>query len=341
MHAIQGGLIAMMMACSCYFLVVLYGKNLVTIGDFALILGLSMETGHMVWFTMSEVDEFNKATGRCKQSLKTLMVPLEIEDKLNSTTLNCAKGAITFNRIAFHYKDNQPLFQNQSIEIKAGQKVGLVGYSGGGKSTFVHLILRIYDIKDGAILIDGQDIRNVTQASLRANIAMIPQDPSLFHRSLMENIRYGRIDASDAEVRSAAQKAHAHAFIEMLPQGYDSLVGERGIKLSGGQRQRIAIARAILKNAPILILDEATSQLDSVTENLIQTSLWQLMHDKTTLVIAHRLSTLLRMDRILVFDQGMIVEDGTHAQLLANNGLYKTLWDAQLGGFLPDKKRAL
>ena len=193
-------------------------------------------------------------------------------------------------------------------------------------------------VTGGAILIDGQDIRDVTQDSLRENIAMIPQDPSLFHRSLMENIRYGKIDATDIDVIEAAKKAQAHEFIIRVPQSYDALVDERGVKLSGGQRQRIAIARAILKNAPILILDEATSQLDSVTESGIQESLWELMQDKTTIVIAHRLSTLLHMDRILVFDQGIIVEDGTHAELLANNGLYRNLWDAQVGGFLPDKK---
>lgn len=339
MHSIQGGLIAIMMACSTYFLVYFYSKNLLTIGDFALILGLSMETGHMMWFTMSEVDEFNKAVGKCKQSLISLMLPLEILDKSGAGTLQCHHGQIIFDNVKFHYKGTTPLFQNTSITIKAGQKVGLVGYSGGGKSTFVNLILRLYDITDGAILIDEQDIRHVTQDSLRANIAMIPQDPSLFHRSLMDNIRYGRIDATEEEVISAAKKAHAHEFIEKLSQGYDSLVGERGVKLSGGQRQRISIARAILKNAPILILDEATSQLDSVTEIGIQESLWELMQDKTTIVIAHRLSTLLHMDRIIVFDQGVIVEDGTHAELLANNGLYRTLWGSQVGGFLPDNKR--
>jgi len=267
-----------------------------------------------------------------------LIVSLEIQDKPNAITLNCTQGQITFNQVKFHYKSTEPLFQNKSIEIQAGQKVGLVGYSGSGKSTFVNLILRLYDVTDGAILIDGQDIRDVTQDSLRENIAMIPQDPSLFHRSLMENIRYGRIDTTDEEVIEAAKKAHAHGFIEKLQQGYGSLVGERGVKLSGGQRQRIAIARAILKNAPILILDEATSQLDSVTENLIQESLWKLMQNKTTIVIAHRLSTLLHMDRILVFDKGKIVEDGTHSDLLARGGVYKNLWDAQVGGFLDDEK---
>lgn len=338
LYCIQGGLIAIMMSFTVFALVKLYGKSLVTIGDFALILGLSMETGHMTWFLMSEVDHFNKAAGKCKQSLISLIVPLEIQDKADTTTLNCAHGKITFDNVKFHYKGTEPLFQNKSIEINAGQKVGLVGYSGGGKSTFVNLILRLYDVTDGAILIDGQDIRDVTQDSLRENIAMIPQDPSLFHRSLMENIRYGRANSTDEEVIEAAKKAHAHEFISALPQGYDSLVGERGVKLSGGQRQRIAIARAILKNAPILILDEATSQLDSVTESLIQESLWELMQNKTTIVIAHRLSTLLHMDRILVFDKGKIVEDGTHSELLAKAGLYKHLWDAQVGGFLGDEK---
>lgn len=338
LYCIQGGLISLMMSFTVFALVKLYGKGLVTIGDFALILGLSMETGHMTWFLMSEVDHFNKAAGKCKQSLMSLIVPLEICDTKNAIPLNCSNGFITFDKVKFHYKGTKPLFQNMSIEIKAGQKVGLVGYSGSGKSTFVNLILRLYDVTDGAILIDGQDIRSVTQDSLRENIAMIPQDPSLFHRSLMENIRYGRIDASDEEVIEAAIKAYAHEFISTLPQGYDSLVGERGVKLSGGQRQRIAIARAILKNAPILILDEATSQLDSVTESLIQESLWELMQNKTTIVIAHRLSTLLHMDRILVFDKSKIVEDGTHGELLAKAGLYKTLWDAQVGGFLGDEK---
>lgn len=336
LHVLQGGLIALMMAFCVYFLAYLYGKGAISVGDFALILGLSMETGHMMWFTMSEVDEFNQAVGRCKQTLTALMLPVEIVNKPRVGALQCLQGTITFKDVKFHYKGTTPLFQDKNVTIPGGQKVGLVGYSGGGKSTFAHLILRLYDVTDGAILIDGQDIRDVTQESLRENIAMIPQDPILFHRSLMENIRYGRLEASDAAVWEAAQKAHAHGFIEHLPQGYAALVGERGVKLSGGQRQRIAIARAILKNAPILILDEATSQLDSLTESLIQDSLWTLMQGKTTLVIAHRLSTLLHMDRILVFDKGQIVEDGPHDVLLARNGVYKQLWEAQVGGFLGD-----
>ncbi|MBA2652168.1 MAG: ABC transporter ATP-binding protein [Tatlockia sp.] len=337
-HSIQGFLIAIMMGFMVYFLIQLYGRHLISIGDFALILGLSMEVGHISWYTMSQVDEFNQALGKAKQSLSCLLVPHEIQDENEANSLVINQGKIVFSQVKFQYQGTETLFQNKSVTIEAGQKVGLVGYSGSGKSTFVNLILRLYDVVDGQILIDDQDLRDVSQESLRANITLIPQEPTLFHRSLMENIRYSRIEASDAEVVLAAQKAHSHEFISKMSEGYDSLVGERGVKLSGGQRQRIAIARAILKNAPILILDEATSQLDSVTEANIQESLWELMQGKTTLVIAHRLSTLLHMDRILVFDEGHIVEDGSHYELLKQKGLYKALWDAQVGGFLPDKK---
>lgn len=338
LHSIQGGMIAILMGFSAYLLFSLYSKNLVTIGDFVLILGLLMETAHLMWWTMSQVDEFNKAVGRCKQSLISLMDTIEIKDQENAAVLKCKKGQISFNKVKFHYKGTTPLFEDKSITIHSGQKVGLVGYSGSGKSTFVNLILRIYEVDDGSILIDNQDIKTVTQDSLRQNIAMIPQDPTLFHRSIMENIQYGKIDAKKEEVIEAAKKAHADEFINKLPLGYESLVGERGVKLSGGQRQRISIARAILKNAPILILDEATSQLDSIIENYIQESLFELMKNKTTLVIAHRLSTLLYMDRILVFDQGKIIQDGSHQELLAQDGLYKRMWNAQIGGFLPESK---
>ena len=236
----------------------------------------------------------------------------------------------------FHYATGVSLFNDKSVVIAPGQKVGLVGYSGAGKSTFVNLILGVYSFQSGQILIFGQDINCVNQSSLRRAISMIPQDPSLFNRTLMENIRYGRPDATDEAVIAAAKQAHAHEFITALDDGYHTCVGERGTKISGGQRQRIAIARAILKNAPILILDEATSQLDSQTEKDIQESMQVLMQNKTSIVIAHRLSTLLDMDRILVLNRGMIVEDGTHQSLLRSDSLYKKLWDAQIGGFLPD-----
>jgi ATP-binding cassette subfamily B protein len=220
--------------------------------------------------------------------------------------------------------------------IPAGQRVGLVGFSGSGKSTFVSLLLRLYDVDGGQILIDGTDVRHITQDALHQQISLIPQDPSLFHRSLMDNIRYGRLDASDAEVVAAARQAHAGDFIDAIPGQYQSMVGERGVKLSGGQRQRIAIARVILKDAPILILDEATSSLDSITERAIQDTLDEVMQRKTVIVVAHRLSTIAQLDRILVFDAGRIVEDGTHAQLLVLRGRYFQLWSKQAGGFLED-----
>ena len=343
----RGASFSIMLALMLYFLIQLRLSQVVSIGDFALILGLSVEVGFTTWGAVEQIDELNTAVGKCKQSLLALFGPLNIKDIENASDLIVPKGEIIFVGVKFHYKSIDPLFQNISINIQSGQKVGLVGYSGSGKTTFVNLILRLYDLTGGHIFIDGQDIRQCTQDSLRKAIAMIPQDPSLFHRTLMENIRYGRIEATDEEVVEATKRAHAHEFIIKLPQGYESLVGERGVKLSGGQRQRIAIARAILKNAPILVLDEATSQLDSITEMSIQESLWELMNScnetsgesqRTTIVIAHRLSTLLRMDRILVFDMGKIVEDGIHTELLVRDGLYRSLWDAQVGGLLPDKK---
>jgi ATP-binding cassette, subfamily B, bacterial len=230
-------------------------------------------------------------------------------------------------------------FKNKSITILPKEKVGLVGFSGSGKTTFAHLILRFFDIQGGEILIDGQNITGVTQESLRENIAMIPQDTFLFHRTLMENIRYGREDATDEEVIEASKKAACHDFILEIKDGYNAIAGEGGLKLSGGQRQRIAIARAILKKAPILILDEATSSLDTSTERKIQRSLEELMKDKTTLVIAHRLSTLSHLDRILVFKDGVIVESGKHYELLLKKGHYAHLWELQSNGLLPEKEQ--
>ncbi|MFY9589775.1 ABC transporter ATP-binding protein [Rickettsia endosymbiont of Halotydeus destructor] len=314
-----------------------FKEGSVTLGDFALLITLNISIVDILWALSRDILNFAKAIGETKQGLDIVLTPMEIADKPDSKALKIKEGKITFDKVKFQYKNTAPLFQNKSVIIKAGEKVGLVGYSGSGKTTFVNLILRMYDINEGSIFIDDQNIASVTQESLRSNIGVIPQEASLFHRSLMENIRYGRLDASDEEVIEAAKKAHAHEFIERLPEQYESLVGERGVKLSGGQRQRIAIARAILKNAPILILDEATSQLDSVTESYIQESLWNLMQGKTTIVIAHRLSTLLHMDRILVFDKGKIVEDGEHGELLTNKKLYKILWNAQIGGFLPER----
>lgn len=336
MFAFQGLSFVIYQVIGFWFLIDGFKNGIVTAGDFVLLTSLNIALIDSLWSLSTEILTFSELIGNINQGLETDLTPLDIQDKPNASICKIHEGTIVFDDVQFQYKGTEPLFQNKSVTIQSGQKIGLVGYSGSGKSTFVNLILRLYDIRSGRILIDNQDIRDVTQDSLRAQIAMIPQDPSLFHRSLMDNVRYGRADATDAEVIHAAKKAHAHEFIHTLSQGYSSLVGERGIKLSGGQRQRIAIARAILKNAPILILDEATSQLDSVTEQHIQESLRELMQGKTTIVIAHRLSTLLHMDRIIVFHQGKIIEDGTHSELLHKKGLYKTLWDAQVGGFLPD-----
>jgi ATP-binding cassette subfamily B protein len=271
-------------------------------------------------------------------SLSLLRVPHGITDRAGAAPLRVSEGAIAFENVFFAYNPGQNLFRDKNILIPAGQKVGLVGFSGSGKSTFVNLILRLYDLESGAIRIDGQDIASVTQDSLREQIALIPQDPVLFHRSLRDNIAYARPDASDEDIIAASLQAHCHEFISAAKEGYNAIVGERGVKLSGGQRQRIAIARAILKNARILIFDEATSSLDSFTESAIQHSMQDMMRGRTTIVIAHRLSTLTSMDRLLVFKDGSIVEDGTHAGLLAANGHYARLWNMQVGGFLPDQQ---
>lgn len=339
MFAFQDFSFVVYQALCLFWLVLGFQKGQVTAGDFVLILNINLHLVSVLWNLSRDMTRFAESLGDISQGLNIALSPLGLPDKVGAVSLVLRQGEIIFEGVSFHYKKATPLFKEIYAHIRSGEKVGLVGYSGSGKTTFVNLILRLYDITGGCILIDGQDIREVTQESLRSAIAMIPQDPALFHRALKENIRYGRLEASDEEVIVAAKHAHAHDFISKLPEGYNSLVGERGVKLSGGQRQRIAIARAFLKNAPILILDEATSQLDSLTESDIQESLWELMQGKTVLVVAHRLSTLLHMDRILVFDQGKIVEEGPHQKLLARGGLYKTLWEAQVGGFLPDKKQ--
>jgi ATP-binding cassette, subfamily B, bacterial len=263
----------------------------------------------------------------------------EILDVPGASGLKVTDGAISLDDVTFHYQDSAKetgVFRNLQLDIKPGEKVGLVGPSGGGKSTLTRLLLRFEDIDSGAIRIDGQNIAGVTQDSLRRSVSYVPQEPLLFHRPISENIAYGAQHAAETKIKQAAKAAYADDFINELPKGYDTLVGERGVKLSGGQRQRIAIARAILKDAPILILDEATSALDSESEKLIQSALWELMRDKTALVIAHRLSTIQRMDRIVVLDKGKIIEQGTHKELLGHGGLYAKLWKHQSGGFLED-----
>lgn len=316
----------------------IYGRTQgwVSAGDFALVLMLSISFVHSVFDMGKEMLKFSRVLGKCNQALSFIRAPHEITDVPDAKPLIVSAGEITFNQVSFQYENSTPLFENLNITIKPGTKVGLVGYSGGGKSTFIKLILRLLDVQSGSIGIDGQEVKNVTKNSLRRQVGTIPQEPELFHRSIMENIRFAKIEASDEEVIEAAKKARCHEFISELPEQYHSLVGERGIKLSGGQKQRIAIARAFLKQAPILLLDEATSSLDSITERYIQESLHSVMMNKTTIVIAHRLSTLKDMDRILVFVKGKIVEDGPLDELLydTESHFYK-LWQMQAEGFIP------
>lgn len=333
---IQGYSMVLMNIVVLGFLIYARQNNLVTIGDFVLAMSLTLTIPESVWKLSSEFVPFSQAIGQCRQALKLVTTPIEITDNPNAQPLNITHGEIEFKNVAFGYNPNKKLITNLSIKIPGGQKIGLVGFSGGGKTTFVNLITRLFDVQQGSISIDGQDIRSVTQESLRQSIGYIPQDPILFHRSLRDNIMYGKIDATEAEMIEAAKKAHADEFIRSYEFGYDTTVGERGIKLSGGQRQRIAIARAFLKNAPILILDEATSALDTQTEREIQESVELLVQNKTVIVVAHRLSTLLNMDRLIVFDQGQIVEDGNHTDLVHKEGLYAKLWNAQISGFIND-----
>jgi len=316
-----------------FYLIYARQKSQVTVGDFALILSLAISIIDAMWDISRDFLEFTEHLGQCSQTLSTIAVPHEIIDKVDAKTLQIKQGAIEWRAISFKY-NKKPIFQELSLKVPAGQKVGLVGYSGSGKTTFINLITRLFDIHAGEILIDGQNIANVAQESLYESISYIPQEPLLFNRDIFQNIAYGKYTASEEEIIEAAKKANAHDFITELPQGYYTRIGENGVMLSGGQKQRLAIARALLKNSKILILDEATSALDSVTEHLIQQSLQEIMKNKTVLAVAHRLSTLMNMDRILVFDNGKIIEDGTHQELLSKNSVYAKLWHLQAGEFL-------
>ena len=321
-----------------YICVELISTKEMTIGDFVLIFTISLASfAHLKMITFRFMDIFERF-GVLQDGISILNVPNEIQDQENAEEINVNQGLIEFKDVSFSYEKTGTVFDKLNLSIKPGEKVGLVGFSGSGKSTFMNLILRNFEIDRGEILIDDQNITKVTQDSLRDQISLVPQDPILFHRTLDENIAYGNPNADEKEILTASKKAHAHEFIMDLPKQYDSVAGERGVKLSGGQRQRIAIARAILKDAPILLMDEATSSLDSVTEKNIQDGLVHVMENRTAIVIAHRLSTISHMDRIIVFNKGQIVEDGSHDDLLKKNGHYRKMWDMQAGGFLPDSE---
>jgi ATP-binding cassette, subfamily B, multidrug efflux pump len=319
--------------------VLLWSRGDMTSGEAAAGLALVMRILAMSGWVMQTVRGVFENVGVVQESMETIARPHGLVDRPDAKPLRVAKGEVRFERVTFHYGRDEGVIDDLSFTIAPGEKVGLVGASGAGKSTIASLLLRLHDLEDGRILIDGQDIARVTQDSLRRHIAVVTQDTSLLHRSIRDNIAYGKPDATDAEIESAAELAHAHDFIMQLEdhtarRGYDARVGERGVKLSGGQRQRVAIARVILKDAPILVLDEATSALDSEVEAAIQEALSTLMEGKTVIAIAHRLSTIAALDRLIVLDQGRIVEEGSHAELLRRGGLYARLWRRQSGGFL-------
>ncbi len=317
----------------------LWSQSLITTGAIALALGLVIRINNMAEWIMWVVNGIFENVGTVQDGMQSIVQPRQVLDRDDAKPIQVQHGGVRFDDIHFHYGKRGGVIAGLSIDIRPGEKIGLVGPSGAGKSTLVNLLLRLYDLESGRILIDDQDIATVTQESLRANIGVVTQDTSLLHRSIRDNLRYGKPAASDEELWEAVRKARADAFIPTLDdsqggRGMDAQVGERGVKLSGGQRQRIAIARVLLKDAPILVLDEATSALDSEVEAAIQESLDSLMEGKTVIAIAHRLSTIARMDRLVVIDQGQVIETGTHAELIARGGLYARLWQHQTGGFV-------
>lgn len=340
---LSGILIFMMSGISIY----LWHTGAITTGAIAFSIGLTLRLKAMSQWIIWEVAGLFEDIGVIQDSIETVARDRLVTDVPDAKPLVVSKGEIVFDNVRFNYgkervEGRADIVDDFSLTVRPGEKVGLVGRSGAGKSTLANLLLRFYDLESGAIRIDGQDISQVAQESLRAKIGVVTQDTSLLHRSVLENLRYGMPDATLAEVEAAAQKAHAGEFIASLVdpkgrKGYDAHVGERGVKLSGGQRQRIAIARVLLKNAPILVLDEATSALDSEVESAIQENLYTLMEGKTVIAVAHRLSTIAAMDRLIIMDRGRIVEEGTHRQLLKRNGLYANLWKRQSGGFLVDE----
>lgn len=327
---------AVLKISTVYYALTLWDANEISVGEFTMSVGLALLIINDARNLTRRFLEFFEYVGNVANGVETIVQAHDIIDQAHAIPLKVSKGRIEFKNVSFAYTPDKPVFENLNVVIEAGQRVGLVGFSGSGKSTFVSLMLRNFEPQDGEILIDDTNIQDVTLDSLHEQVSLIPQDPSLFHRTLRENIAYGDLTATEADIMNAAQLAYCDEFIQAMPDAYQALVGERGVKLSGGQRQRIAIARVMLKDAPILLLDEATSSLDSVTEKAIQDNLDRVMGKKTVVAIAHRLSTIAHLDRILVFDKGCIVEDGDHDSLLAQQGFYYRLWTMQAGGFLPE-----
>ncbi|MBI4234939.1 ABC transporter ATP-binding protein [Candidatus Peregrinibacteria bacterium] len=331
----QAALMILLEFAIMYSAIRLWQNGLLKVADFFLIQAYLFEIFHQLWNFGRNLRDLYEALADSEEMTEILITKHEIADTTDAKILQVGSGKVEFKKVYFSYGEGESVLKNLSFSVKSGQKVALIGPSGGGKSTIVKLLLRLFDLQKGEILVDGQNIADVTQQSLREEIALVPQDPILFYRTLKENIRYGKRNASDKEILAASKMAHCHEFINRFPRGYETYVGERGVKLSGGQRQRVAIARAILSNAKILILDEATSSLDSESEALIQDALMNLMKQKTTFIIAHRLSTIMRADKIFVLEGGKIIEDGSHSDLVGKkSGLYKRLWDLQVGGYL-------
>lgn len=335
LDSIQGFLSVILEIAVMYWAIIMWRDGRITVGDLVLIQSYIFVIMERVWSFNKVLRVIYENLSDAEEMTIVLDTPHEITDVPDAKELKVSEGKIEFKKVTFNYNQTRTILKDFDLTIAPRERLAIIGPSGSGKTTIAKALLRMYDLAGGKILVDGQDIAKATQESLWANVSLVPQDPILFHRTLMENIRYGRPDATDEEVIVAAKAAHCHEFIQTLEKGYDTYVGERGIKLSGGERQRVAIARAILRDAPIMVLDEATSSLDSESEGLIQKAIDKLMENKTVIVIAHRLSTIRKMDRIIVVDRGNIIEEGDHDSLArAEGGIYKKLWELQAGGFV-------
>ena len=334
MHLLQSGFIALLQFGALLITLMMWNEGTITFGTVVIAQVYSVKIFANMWSLGRNMRRILTAGADANEMIETLELPQDIVDGENLEESQIYDGEVTFRDVSFGYPNAENIFSNFNLSITSGERVAFVGHSGAGKTTITKLLMRFIDVGSGEILIDGQNIQSISQKQLRQSIAYVPQEPMLFHRSIRDNICYGKADATEEEMIEVAKKANAHAFINSLPKGYDTLVGERGVKLSGGERQRVAIARAMLKDAPILMLDEATSALDSITEGQIQEAFERASRDRTTIVIAHRLSTIVSMDRIIVLEKGEVAEQGTHEELLQKGGIYSELWNSQSHGFI-------